>query len=83
MIDYDNTIVICLGLGNLTRNEMVNLCIKHDKEKDWTYGLSREYLEKHAEDWYNCNEMLIIKILNQITYTVGCVSLYINCIENE
>lgn len=58
MIDFDNTIVICLGLGNLTRNEMVNLCIKYDKENDWTYGLSREYLEKHAEDWYNCNEML-------------------------
>lgn len=58
MIDFDNTIVICLGLGKLTRDEMVNLCIKYDKENDWTYGLSREYLEKHAEDWYNCNEML-------------------------
>ena len=58
MIDFDNTIVVCLGLGNLTRDEMVELCIEHDKEKDWIYGLSREYLEKHAEDWYNCNEML-------------------------
>lgn len=58
MINFDNTFVICLGLGNLTRDEMTNLCIKYDKEKDWTYGLSREYLEKHAVDWYNCNEML-------------------------
>lgn len=58
MIDFDNTIIICLGLGNLAKDEMVNLCIQHDKENDWTYGLEREYLEKHAEDWYNCNEML-------------------------
>lgn len=58
MVDFDNTVVLCLGLGNLTKEEMVDLCIEHDKEKDWTYGLSREYLEKHAEDWYNCNEML-------------------------
>lgn len=58
MIDFDNTIVICLGLGKLKRDEMVDLCIEHDKEKDWTYGLTREYLEKHAEDWYNCNKML-------------------------
>lgn len=58
MIDFSNTLVLCLGLGNLTKKEMVDLCIEHDKEKDWTYGLSREYLEKHAEDWYKCNEML-------------------------
>ena len=56
MIDFNNTFVICLG--NLTMDEMVNLCINYDKENDWTYGLSREYLEKHAEDWYDCNEML-------------------------
>ena len=58
MIDFDTTIVICLGLGNLTKDDMVDLCIKHDKEQDWTYGLPREYLEKHAEDWYRSNEML-------------------------
>ena len=58
MIDFNNTVVLCLGLGELTRDEMVELCIAHDKEEDWTYGLPREYLAKHAEDWYNCNEML-------------------------
>ncbi len=58
MIDFSNTIVICLGLGNLTSSEIVELCIEHDKEEDWSYGLPREYLAKHAEDWYNCNEML-------------------------
>ncbi len=58
MIDFDNTIVICLGLGNLNQDEIVDLCIKYDTEKDWTYGLGREYLEEHAKHWYNCNEML-------------------------
>ena len=58
MIDFENTIVVCLGLGNLNLDEMVELCIEHDIEKDWTFGLSREYLKKHAIDWYSANEML-------------------------
>lgn len=63
MIDFDNTIVVCLGLGNLTAEDMVNQCITYDTEESWTYGLSKEYLLKHAEDWYNCNEMLKIECL--------------------
>lgn len=58
MIDFENTIVICLGLGNLNADEMVDLCIEHDIEKDWTYGLSRDYLKQHALDWFSANEML-------------------------
>ena len=58
MIDFDSTIVVCLGLGNLNVDEMVELCIEHDIEKDWTFGLSKEYLKKHAIDWYSANEML-------------------------
>ncbi|MCH5166521.1 MAG: hypothetical protein J1F35_01385 [Erysipelotrichales bacterium] len=58
MIDFNNTIVVCLGLGDLSIEEMVELCLEHDTEQDWTYGLSREYLMKHANDWYNANEML-------------------------
>lgn len=61
MIDFDNTIVLCLGLGNMTAEDMVNQCIKYDTEDSWTYGLSKEYLLKHAQDWYNCNEMLKIE----------------------
>lgn len=61
MIDFDNTIVLCLGLGNMTAEDMVNQCIKYDTEDSWTYGLSKEYLLKHARDWYNCNEMLKIE----------------------
>lgn len=58
MIDFDNTAVVCLGLGNLSIEDMVNQCIKYDTEESWTYGLPEEYLTEHAQDWYNCNEML-------------------------
>lgn len=56
MIDFDSTNVICLG--NLSIDDMVNQCIKYDTDKSWTYKLPKEYLKKHAEDWYNSNEML-------------------------
>lgn len=61
MIDFENTIVLCLGLGNLNPEDMVNQCITYDTEESWTYGLSKEYLLKHAQDWYSCNEMLKIE----------------------
>lgn len=61
MIDLENTIILCLGLGNLTIEDMVNQCITYDTEESWTYGLPKEYLLKHAKDWYNCNEMLKIE----------------------
>lgn len=58
MIDFEKTIVLCLGLGDLTAEDMVEQCIKYDTQESWTYGLSREYLLENAQDWYNCNEML-------------------------
>lgn len=58
MVDSDKTIVICLGLGDLTAEDMVEQCIEYDTKKDWTYGLSREYILENAQDWYECNEML-------------------------
>ena len=61
MIDFDNTIVLCLGLGNFKPEDMVNQCITYDTEESWTYGLSKDYLLEHAQDWYNCNEMLKIE----------------------
>ena len=58
LIDFNNTHVVCLGLGNLTIDDMVEQCIKYDTRQEWTYGLSKEYLKKHASDWYAANEML-------------------------
>ncbi len=58
MVNFDNTIVVCLGLGDFSLEDMVNLCIEHDTPEDWTYGLSREYLREHAKDWFTANEML-------------------------
>ena len=56
MIDFDKTIVICLGLGNLTKEEIIKLCREHDTEKDWSYNMPYEYLEAHAAKWYETNE---------------------------
>lgn len=61
MIDFENTLVICLGLGNYTAEDMVNQCLKYDTEESWTYGLSKEYLLEHAKTWYDSNEMLKIE----------------------
>lgn len=58
MVDFENTIVLCLGLGNLNPEDMVNQCITYDTEDSWTYSLSKEHLLEHAQDWYECNEML-------------------------
>lgn len=43
--------ILIMGIGRAQ-------CLKHDTEESWTYGLSKEYLLEHAQDWYNCNEML-------------------------
>ena len=58
MIDFSTTIVICLGLGDLVAEDMVEQCLQYDTEESWTYKLPKEYLLKHAQDWYQCNEML-------------------------
>ncbi len=61
MIDFDNTIVLCLGLGNFKPEDMIKQCITYDTEESWTYKLPREYLLEHAQDWYECNERLKIE----------------------
>lgn len=61
MVDFDNTIVLCLGLGNLSAEDIVDQCIQYDTEDSWTYGLPKEYIFKHAKDWYTRNEMLKIE----------------------
>lgn len=58
MINFNNTTVICLGLGESSIDDMINQCLKYDTKESWTYGLPREYIVTHAEYWYNCNEML-------------------------
>ena len=58
MVDFNNTIVICLGLGNFSIDDMVNQCVTYDTKESWTYGLPKEYIAKHAEDWYEANIML-------------------------
>lgn len=61
MINRNNTYIVCLGHGDLTKEEMVENCIKYDAPESWTYGLSQDYLLKHAEDWYSTNEILKVE----------------------
>ncbi len=58
MVDFEDTIVLCLGLGDLKPEDMVAQCLKYDTKESWTYGLPTDYMLKHAQDWYNNNEML-------------------------
>lgn len=57
-INYKETKVICLGHGDLTKQDIIKLCRNNDNEKDWTYDISNEDLENHAEKWAEMNEML-------------------------
>ncbi len=61
MIDFNNTTVLCLGLGDFKPEDMVKQCVMYDTKESWTYGLSEEYLLKHAMDWYSSNEMLKVE----------------------
>lgn len=57
-IDYENTKVICLGHGELTKQDIIDLCRKNDKEDDWTYNMPDDDLSAHAEKWSKMNEEL-------------------------
>lgn len=57
-VNLDNTVVICLGHGNLSEREIMRLCIEHDKREDWSYGLSEDKLLSHAQYWHTFNQYL-------------------------
>ena len=58
MIDFNQTVVICLGHGNLNKEDIIQLCRENDREKDWTYHITDQELEAHAENWTEINELL-------------------------
>ncbi len=58
LIDKYNVYCICLGHGDLDKQGIIDLCRKNDKEKDWSYGISDEDLDAHAEKWTETNENL-------------------------
>ena len=61
LIDNYNVYCICLGHGNLDKKGIMDLCRKNDQEKDWSYGISDNDLEAHAEKWAESNELLKIE----------------------
>lgn len=50
-IDRRKTIIICLGLGITSREEIVKMCRNHDSSTDWTYSINDNDLEYHAQNW--------------------------------
>ncbi len=58
IIDYKDTLVIALGHGSLTKQDIIELCRKNDTPKDWTYEISDDELEKHAQKWADMNDTL-------------------------
>lgn len=57
-IDFEDTEVICLGHGELNKEDIIRLCRNNDMEKDWTYNVSDEELEAHSEKWAEMNAKL-------------------------
>ena len=58
IIDYKDTLVIALGHGSLTKQDIIELCRKNDTPKDWKYEISDDELEKHAQKWADMNDTL-------------------------
>lgn len=56
LVNFENTKVICLGHGNLSEKQILDLCKKYDTEKDWTYNITNEELKIYAENWNQMNE---------------------------
>ena len=61
LIDKYNVYCICLGHGDLDKQGIIDLCRKNDKEKDWSYGITDEDLDAHAEKWAETNENLKVE----------------------
>lgn len=57
LIDFNKTIVVCLGLGDFDTEDVINLCREHDTPQDWSYNMPYEYLKAHAEKWIETNEI--------------------------
>ena len=57
-IDFEETEIICLGHGDLKKEDIIKLCRENDKENDWSYGVADGELEAHANKWAEMNEEL-------------------------
>ena len=56
LINFDNTCVVCLGLGDFDVEDVINLCREHDVPDDWSYNIPYEDLKSHAKKWIETNE---------------------------
>ncbi len=47
----DDTLIIFLGYPHQTEKEHLIQIKKYEKETDWTYGQTEEYMKGHAKHW--------------------------------
>lgn len=57
-IDFKSTKVIALGHGDFTKNDIIKLCRDNDRPEDWSFNISDEDLDAHAEKWAETNQIL-------------------------
>ena len=57
LVNFDNTNVICLGLGDYSAEQIVEQCLKYDTEESWSYGLDKDYLLRYAKKFSIENEI--------------------------
>ncbi len=57
-IDRNKVIVVCLGLGNITAEQIYLNVRKYDKEDDWTYNENDSDLKKWCSHWKSLNDKL-------------------------
>lgn len=57
LINFDKTVIVCLGLGDFGVEDVINLCREHDVPEDWSYDMPYDKLKCHAEAWIKSNEI--------------------------
>ena len=58
LLENKDIYCVCLGHGNLNKNQIKELCRKHDTKNDWTSKMSDEQLEINCKKWEEKNQIL-------------------------
>lgn len=57
-IDKDNVVIVCLGLGDISSEEIFKNVRKFDNEDDWTYDVADYNLKIWCKHWVELNDKL-------------------------
>lgn len=57
--NLDNTIVVYLGHGNITKQDFFSMVREHDKPREWSYKKTDEELKPYIDEFYEKNVFLL------------------------